>query len=32
MDRVGEWATITIGIGNGSEIEIKEEIKYPHSL
>lgn len=32
MDGVGEWATTTIGIGKGKEIEILEQISYPHSL
>lgn len=32
IDGVGEWATTTIGIGNGNKIKIIKEIKYPHSL
>ncbi len=32
IDGVGEWDTTTIGIGNGSRLEIKEELHYPHSL
>ncbi len=32
IDGVGEWATATIGIGDGGNIEIKEEMRYPHSL
>lgn len=32
MDGVGEWATTTIGIGKGKNIEILEQISYPHSL
>ena len=32
VDGVGEWATTTIGVGNGKEIQIKEEIRFPHSL
>jgi carbamoyltransferase len=32
MDGVGEWATTTLGRGNGERIELLEEIKYPHSL
>jgi carbamoyltransferase len=32
IDGVGEWATCTIGSGFGSEIELLEEIRYPHSL
>lgn len=31
-DGVGEWATTTIGIGSGSDLEILKEIDYPHSL
>ena len=32
LDGVGEWATSTIGCGNGNEIELLKEINYPHSL
>lgn len=32
VDGVGEWTTTAIGVGNGTDIEIKEEIRYPHSL
>ena len=32
IDGVGEWATCTLGAGSGSEIELLEEIQYPHSL
>lgn len=32
IDGVGEWATTTIGIGKSNQIELKEEIRYPHSL
>lgn len=32
MDGVGEWATTSIGVGIGEEIEILEEIHFPHSL
>lgn len=32
IDGVGEWATTTIGIGDGNDIKLLEEIKYPHSL
>ncbi len=31
-DGVGEWATTTIALGNGSNLEIKKEIHFPHSL
>jgi carbamoyltransferase len=32
IDGVGEWATCTIGAGNGTQIELLEETRYPHSL
>ena len=32
LDGVGEWATTTIGIGNGNSIKILEEIHFPHSI
>lgn len=32
MDGVGEWATTTIGIGRGRQIELTHEIRFPHSL
>jgi carbamoyltransferase len=32
LDGVGEWATTTIGRGEGENIEILEEIRFPHSL
>ncbi len=32
IDGVGEWATTTIGVGNGNKIDILKEIDYPHSL
>jgi len=32
MDGVGEWATTSIGIGEGATIRLTEEIRYPHSL
>src|SRR5208337_1027635 len=31
VDGVGEWATTTIGRGRGKEIEIIEELQFPHS-
>ena len=31
-DGVGEWATTTIAIGKGKELNIKKEIHFPHSL
>jgi carbamoyltransferase len=32
VDGVGEWATASIGRGNGNRIEILKEMKFPHSL
>jgi carbamoyltransferase len=31
-DGVGEWATTTVALGKGSNLEIKKEIHFPHSL
>ena len=31
-DGVGEWATTTVAIGKGNNLEIKKEIHFPHSL
>jgi len=32
MDGVGEWATTTAAIGDGSDLKIFKEIAFPHSL
>ena len=32
MDGVGEWATTSFGIGQGRELNLFEEIRFPHSL
>jgi carbamoyltransferase len=32
MDGVGEWATTSVAIGRGSELEIIKEIRWPHSV
>jgi carbamoyltransferase len=32
MDGVGEWATTSAALGNGSRLEIHKEIHFPHSL
>lgn len=32
VDGVGEWTTVTAGIGRGTEIKLLKEIKFPHSL
>ncbi len=31
-DGVGEWATTTIGHGQGKDVKLLREIRYPHSL
>lgn len=32
VDGVGEWATTTLGVGNGTDIKILKQINYPNSL
>lgn len=32
IDAVGEWSTLTIGEGHGNDIQILNELKFPHSL
>lgn len=32
VDGVGEWATTTIGVGTGNDINILKELRFPHSL
>jgi len=32
VDGVGEWATATIGVGEGSSLRLLEELAFPHSL
>jgi carbamoyltransferase len=32
IDGVGEWATTSLGVGNGSDLQILKEIHFPHSL
>ena len=32
LDGVGEWATTTVAIGHGADLEIVKEIHFPHSL
>src|SRR3546814_11790060 len=32
MDGVGEWATSSIGVGRGHDLEMIHEIRFPHSL
>ena len=31
-DGVGEWATTTVALGKGNNLEVKKEIHFPHSL
>ncbi len=31
-DGVGEWATTTIGVGEGNRVTLLKEIRFPHSL
>jgi carbamoyltransferase len=31
-DGVGEWATTTLGVGEGNDLQILKEIRFPHSL
>lgn len=32
LDGVGEWTTTSIAVGKGNELEVTDEIKFPHSL
>ena len=32
MDGVGEWATAAWGTGVGNKLELKAEMRFPHSL
>ena len=32
LDGVGEWSTTTWGIGKGNRVELKKEVRFPHSL
>jgi carbamoyltransferase len=32
IDGVGEWTTTSWGVGQGNRLELKEEIRFPHSL
>jgi predicted NodU family carbamoyl transferase len=31
-DGVGEWATTTVAVGKGNDLDSKKEIQFPHSL
>lgn len=32
LDGVGEWTTTAVGYGQGLDLELVEEVRYPHSL
>src|ERR671923_1179519 len=32
VDGVGEWATASLGVGQGTDIQVRQEIRFPHSL
>ena len=32
MDGVGEWATAAWGVGRGNRIDLRQELRFPHSL
>ena len=32
IDGVGEWATTSVGVGRGSELQMLKELHFPHSL
>ena len=32
LDGVGEWATATVAVGRGKDLEITKEMHFPHSL
>jgi carbamoyltransferase len=32
MDGVGEWATSSVGVGRGHELDMLHELRFPHSL
>jgi carbamoyltransferase len=32
IDGVGEWATSSIGVGRGHDLELLRELRFPHSL
>ncbi|MBF0478082.1 MAG: hypothetical protein HQL26_01230, partial [Candidatus Omnitrophica bacterium] len=32
LDGVGEWSTLTFGMGDGNKIALLKEIRFPHSL
>ena len=32
LDGVGEWATTTVGLGDGNKLTLLEEMRFPHSI
>jgi carbamoyltransferase len=32
LDGVGEWTTTSYGVGRGNQIELRKEIRFPHSI
>ncbi len=32
LDGVGEWSTTTWGVGRDAEVDLRQEIRFPHSL
>jgi carbamoyltransferase len=32
MDGVGEWATMSVALGRGNQLEVTKELHFPHSL
>lgn len=32
VDGVGEWTTASLGVGKGTNIQLRQEIRFPHSL
>ncbi|MBI4879958.1 MAG: carbamoyltransferase [Planctomycetes bacterium] len=32
VDGAGEWTTSTMGVGRGNRIDIKQEMRFPHSI
>lgn len=32
LDGVGEWSTTTLGTGRGNQVELRHELRFPHSI
>ncbi|MFH1691092.1 MAG: carbamoyltransferase [Candidatus Omnitrophota bacterium] len=32
IDGVGEWETVSFGVGKGNQLDIQQDLKFPHSL